>query len=153
MKKMLALLLALIMVFSLVACGAKEETPVEEAPKTEVETPATEETPVEAPAEVPESWLCDEKTTLKVLTYDAVNSGFPAPSNDLRFWQWLEEYTNVHIEWEVVSYTGYTDILSARIAGGDNLADEDMSEEESLVQCQEQNELALEVIGENLPQE
>ena len=51
MKKMIALLLALLMVFSMVACGAKEEAPVakEEAPaaseekteeKTEPETPA-----------------------------------------------------------------------------------------------------------------
>ncbi len=37
--------------------------------------------------------------------------------------------------------------------GADNLADEDMTEEESLVQCQEQNELVLEVIGKNVPQE
>ena len=37
--------------------------------------------------------------------------------------------------------------------GADNLADEDMTEEESLVACQEQNELALEVIGKTVPQE
>ena len=37
--------------------------------------------------------------------------------------------------------------------GGDNLADEDMTEEESLTKCQEMNELALEIIGNNLPQE
>jgi len=37
--------------------------------------------------------------------------------------------------------------------GADNLADEDMSQEESLIQCQEQNELALEVIGKTIPQE
>lgn len=37
--------------------------------------------------------------------------------------------------------------------GGPNLADENMSEEESLTKCQEQNELALEIIGNNVPQE
>lgn len=37
--------------------------------------------------------------------------------------------------------------------GADNLADEDMTEEESLTKCQEQNELALEVIGKSVPQE
>ncbi len=37
--------------------------------------------------------------------------------------------------------------------GGENLADEDMTEEESLTKCQEQNELALEIIGKNVPQE
>ena len=31
MKKIIALLLALVMVFALVACGAKEEAPAEEA--------------------------------------------------------------------------------------------------------------------------
>ena len=37
--------------------------------------------------------------------------------------------------------------------GAENVADEDMTEEESLAKCQEQNELALEVIGKNVPQE
>lgn len=52
MKKLIALLLALLMVLSLGACAAKEETPAkEEAPATsnEAEAPAEEET--EAPAE------------------------------------------------------------------------------------------------------
>jgi len=37
--------------------------------------------------------------------------------------------------------------------GADNLADEDMTEEESLTKCQEQNDSVLEVIGKNVPQE
>jgi len=37
--------------------------------------------------------------------------------------------------------------------GADNLADEDMTEEESLTKCQEQNDLVLEVIGKSIPQE
>ena len=67
MKKLLALLLALLMVLSLVACGSKEEAAApekeeapaateekEEAPaeKEEEEAPAEEEAPVEAPAEI-----------------------------------------------------------------------------------------------------
>uniref|UniRef100_UPI00405667EC DUF4358 domain-containing protein n=1 Tax=Acetatifactor sp. TaxID=1872090 RepID=UPI00405667EC len=35
--------------------------------------------------------------------------------------------------------------------GADNLADENMTEEESITKCQEQNELALEVIGKAVP--
>ncbi len=35
--------------------------------------------------------------------------------------------------------------------GADNLAEEDMTEEESLTKCQEDNELALEVIGNAVP--
>jgi len=37
--------------------------------------------------------------------------------------------------------------------GGPNLADENMTEEESLTKCQEQNELVLEMIGNSVPQE
>lgn len=51
MKRLLALLLALIMVLGLAACGQKEENPVsEEAPAVE-ETPAEEAPVEEAPAE------------------------------------------------------------------------------------------------------
>ena len=52
MKKLFALLLALIMVFSMVACGAKEEAPAEKPAETPAETPA-EDAPAEeeAPAE------------------------------------------------------------------------------------------------------
>ena len=46
MKRLLALILALVMVFSLVACGAKEEAPAEKP----AETPATETPATEAPA-------------------------------------------------------------------------------------------------------
>ena len=50
MKKLLALILALAMVFSLVACIAKQEAPAakEEAPAEKEEAPAEKE---EAPAE------------------------------------------------------------------------------------------------------
>ena len=44
MKKMLALFLAILMVFSLAACGAKEQAPAEEKPATE-STPAQEQAP------------------------------------------------------------------------------------------------------------
>ena len=46
MKKLLVLLLALAMVFSMIACASKTEAPKDETP---AETPK-EETPAEAPA-------------------------------------------------------------------------------------------------------
>ena len=49
MKKIIALLLALVMVMSLAACGAKEEAPATEAPKAEAPA-ATEAPAAEAPA-------------------------------------------------------------------------------------------------------
>ena len=74
-------------------------------------------------SERPESWLCDEKTTLTVFTYDADSNTMPAPSNDLPFWAWLEDYTNVHIEWEIVPNASFNQVLSARLAAGEDLAD------------------------------
>ena len=48
MKKMIALILALIMILSLGACGAKEEPKATEAPKAEAAAPAETEAAVEA---------------------------------------------------------------------------------------------------------
>ena len=52
MKKPLALLLALVMLFSLAACGAAEPTPAEPAPAA-TEEPAATDAPAENPAEEP----------------------------------------------------------------------------------------------------
>ena len=48
MKKLIALLLAVVMVVGLVACAAKTETPAADTNKTE--TPATETPAAETPA-------------------------------------------------------------------------------------------------------
>ena len=65
MKRMLALLLALLMVFSLVACGAKEEAPAaKEEPKTEA---PKEEAKEEAPAAEPEA--TEERPVLGLCIY------------------------------------------------------------------------------------
>ena len=66
MRKILALLLALVMMFSLAACGAKEEAPAEEEAPTTEEAPAAEETPAEeAPTEEER-----ELVTLKIFCYE-----------------------------------------------------------------------------------
>ena len=51
MKKLIALLLALVMVVGLVACGAKEEAAPEAAPETQPATEAPTEAATEAPTE------------------------------------------------------------------------------------------------------
>ena len=78
MKKIIALLLALLMVFSMVACGAKEEAPAAkeetktEAPKEE----AKEETKEEAPAE--EAAPADEfDPTGKTLAFATILTNHP----------------------------------------------------------------------------
>ena len=127
-NRMIALILALVMVLlSLAACtpgiGDKETT---KAPATsgneesKTEEPTTEEIPdwkVEHPG-----WLTEEKVTLKLMTNEGAG-GNPPPSNDLRFWQFLEEYTNVHIEWEVYPATDYGTVVQTRLAAGEDLPD------------------------------
>ena len=98
MKKTLSLFVALLLLLSSFAALAEGDTPKD-------------------------TWLCDEKTTLTVLTYDAASNTMPAPSNDLPFWAWLEDYTNVHIEWEVIPQASYNEVLSARLSAGEGLAD------------------------------
>ena len=68
MKKLLALLLALVMVFSLVACGAKEEAPAakEEAPAAKEEAPA-EEAASEDPIELHFAWCVDVVDALAMI--------------------------------------------------------------------------------------
>lgn len=125
MKKMLTLLLAaLILLAALTGC-ARTEQPArtqEPAGTADAQQPQTEEKTQEPKADVPESWLCEEKTTLTVLTFDSVGTDDP-PSNDQEFWQWMEDYTNVHIEWEIVPYAGYEEVIKARLSAGQDLPD------------------------------
>ena len=74
-----------------------------------------------------EHWLCKEKQTLKILTYDGANSAYRPPSNDLWFWKTLEDYTNVHIDWEISPISGYDEVLNTRLSAGVDLADIVMS--------------------------
>ena len=63
MKKILALLLALVMVLSLAACGAKEEAPATEAPKLRL--PLLPKLPLRRlPRITPAIWLSTPPTTL-----------------------------------------------------------------------------------------
>lgn len=124
MKKTMALILAMILVvFSLAGClsgGNKETTPSTKAPDA---TKPVATDPVEtADPNKKDSWLCDEKTTLKVYT-SGQSGSFLDPSNDQWFWQWMEDYTNVHIEWEVVPPTDFKTVLTAYMSSGQVDAD------------------------------
>lgn len=127
-KRIIAFLLAALMVFTLAACGAKEETttPAEKqepqteqqpAAEQETEEPANEDWKTEHP-----TWLTPEKVTFTVMTSTgSVDS--PDASNDVEFWAWLEDYTNVHIEWEVIPYEGSEEVTKTRLAAAENLPD------------------------------
>ena len=131
MKRLLAVLLTCSMVWGLCACGQGAAGTTKQADSgEEAETGQRVESEEGAEGEAEnassgkkDTWLCDEKTTLTLYTYDGVDSSFPAPSNDLEFWQWMEDYTNVHIEWEISPYTGYDEIVSTKMASGSDLPD------------------------------
>lgn len=125
MKKALSLLLTFVMLLSLmVGCASEKPTQEPTQAPTEASNESSGKTPEkDSSADRPASWLCDEKQTLTVFTYDGANDTYPPPSNDLPFWQWLEEYTNVHIEWTISPISGYAEVLQTRLASGANMAD------------------------------
>ena len=136
MKKIMAVLLALCAVLTLLAgCGGGSGGGSGDS--RVINDHGNGESQVASPTLIPGAeslegdlsshWLCDEKTTLKILTYDGVNSSYRPPSNDLWFWQLMEEYTNVHIDWEISPMSGYGEVLNTRLSAGVDLADIVMS--------------------------
>ena len=142
MKRILALLLAAVMLLGVFSACASSPSGTPQQPDQDQTQPddAADSSPgaaavisdekdpsltrpVLTDTEAPKNWLCEEKTTLSVSTYDAVNSTYLPPSNDLWFWQTLEDYTNVHIEWEVSSIAGYDDVVNTKLSAGVDLAD------------------------------
>lgn len=142
MKRYIASLLALVMTISLAACGSTQGTAetataaatattaaAAETTKGSESAAATTAASVETQEEVPgwkqehPGWLCENKETLTVYTWEGVSSSYPPPSNDLWFWQWLEDYTNVHIEWEVVPFADYDTVVTAKLTSGSTLPD------------------------------
>ena len=109
-KRILSLLLVLVMVFGLVACTNKPDGP------SGTYGPGLQEGD-------PETWLSHDKVTLTVLTNEGSSTENPPASNDLPFWAWLEEYTNVHIEWEIASAVGYPEVVTTRLSAGEEAVD------------------------------
>ena len=131
MKKLTALLLVLAMSLSLVACSAgataptaaSEEKVVEEKKEEVKEAAPVEEAADESWKEEHPGWLCKDKTTFTVYTWEGESSSYLPPSNDLFFWKWMEDYTNVHIEWEVAPYADFDTLIAAKLASGEKLND------------------------------
>lgn len=117
MKKLLALLLCLVMVFSLAACAAKEEatsdTPTP-AQTEEKDTPKTE--PAGEPAEA-------ERPTLTIGVMQNPNT-VDYETND--FTRYLEDSLNVNLDFVFFSGTDINDAatqLALMISGGETLPD------------------------------
>ena len=138
MKRTIAMILALLMVLSLFAgCtntpddgGSVEPSRIGDRNEGDGKgdaNPHLLQEGISLDGDLSKYWLCDEKQTLTILTYDGVNSSYRPPSNDLWFWQIMEDYTNVHIEWEVSPMSGYDEVLNTRLSAGVDLADIVMS--------------------------
>ena len=117
MKKLVALLLALVMVLSLAACGGdKEETATEpetkaaEAPKA---TKAAAEDPIEAPTE-PEEQLTVHENTFFNVGYSE-EDGWSLAEDDIDIY---ETSGNVYVR--ILDEEGNTDIVVSIWAGEDD---------------------------------
>lgn len=107
MKKLIAMLLALIMVFSLIACGAKEDAPAADAPAADA--PAADAPAADAPA------ADAEPVELTVWV--------PTGSNDLWFQTVKPEFEannpGITLNVEVQDYNEYYTILKTALMSGD----------------------------------
>ena len=118
MKKVLAILLALVMVLALVACAAKPatDTPAKDEPQTN-DQPQKEETPSETPA-------ADEKKDDVVITFCARQDPTGADAESAYTLEKVEEFNamdnGIHVElvWNSVE-ADYLDRLATDIASGD----------------------------------
>lgn len=116
MKRLLALLLALVMVVGLVACGAKEETAAPVA--TEAATEPTQPAPTQ-PAEeaVDESKvITDAKAELRVML--STESPHLATLAEEWYPKYKEYFPNFEVEFDILS-SGYGDKLKIACASGD----------------------------------
>lgn len=115
MKKLIALLLALVMVLSLVACAAKEEKPAEEpAEEPAAETPAAEEPAAEEPAaEEPAAEEEHEEVTIEV---------WIAQVDWADAWDVMEERFEEEHPWIQVEHVGLgegADFMQTRLSTND----------------------------------
>lgn len=97
-KKLVALLMAVVMLFALAACGTETEAPAEAPAAAPAETPAP--APAEAPAKE------------KIVTYA---SWLVMPQ------EWLDQVkadTGITIEYEQIESKNYADIITTRLSGG-----------------------------------
>lgn len=137
MKKYLALLLALCMVFALCACGGTTEASTS-APAEEVASAPVEETPAEeAPAEeasveevveeeipnmLPENYpmIAEEGMTLTAFQSSNPNlTDLITDYGDLPFWQEVATRTGISFEWTMASWASVEEQFNLLIAAND----------------------------------
>ena len=115
MKKAFALLLALIMVLSLAACGGGNDTPATEAPKTDA--PATEAPKEEAPAT--EAPAAEEGKVFRIYAWNEEFKGF--------FEKYYQVPEGITVEWVINPNEGgvYQDKLDEALLNQANAPDDE----------------------------
>ncbi|MGI5899691.1 MAG: extracellular solute-binding protein [Christensenellales bacterium] len=114
MKRTLALLLTMLMIFSLASCGPA--TPADDStsqPQSSGTASATSTTSNVVQTEPPQAEVAP---TIHIFGSRSVNS--PEDRNTMQLVQAWSEAVNVNFEWELVA-TGYADIKSLKLASGD----------------------------------
>ena len=109
MKKLLAILLAMLMVLSLVACGAKEE-----APAAKEEAPAASEKTEEKKEEAKEEAPAEEQVTLKFTGWRTEDEAAINAMNE----KFTAEYPNIKVVYEPVTATEYDTNLQTSLSNG-----------------------------------
>ncbi len=115
MKKILALLLAAIMLFSLVACGGGTETPVDQdQPTTQVdEAPYNGEMPIVKPD--------DEPVTIEI---GIVSEPNVTDYENNAFTNWLEETTGINLTFrQFMDHSNAATQVALMVASGERLPD------------------------------
>ena len=99
MKKVFVFcLIAMLSMMIMAACGNGGDAPAAPAATPAAPAPVADGQAAADPQDIPDSWLVPERTTIRVATSIAPNWAHP---NDGMFWSWLEEYTNVSVDWTV----------------------------------------------------
>ena len=136
-RKVLCLLLAFVLILALAACGTPAPSPSATASASaattapaasasaspETSAPATESAAPTDVAYTGDLPLAPVKTTIRLTTHQGTNSSIAMPGNELPLYQWIEEQTNVHIEWDTVPYDTYAETINVRLASDFDLPD------------------------------
>jgi len=117
MKKLIALMLALLMLVGMVACGAKEpaEEPATDTPA--VDTPAVEE-PADEPADEPAEEPAEEREHVTLRFVARCNEQPDQDTVFAAFNEYCEEKLNTTVNWEFLGGT-FADKVSVMINSGE----------------------------------
>ncbi|MCL2015837.1 MAG: extracellular solute-binding protein [Defluviitaleaceae bacterium] len=111
MKKYLFLVFLVTLVVMLVGCATDDSAPAAGTGGAG----GTAAPAVDLPADAPDSWLVGERTTITLAASLAPNWAHPDEGS---FWQWLEEYTNVAVNWITFLNAEAGEQFALMMAGG-----------------------------------